>query len=281
VLLAQKFKAVSYIGAGGMGVVYRATDISLNRTVALKTLERLSGAAAERLATEARMMAVVAHPNLATIFGVERWRQTPVLVLEFFERGTLAARLGAAQPIDEMLRLGVLLAPALEQLHASGILHRDIKPSNIGLTRDEAPKLLDFGLASLVTAASREGTRSTRGRSGRETQTVDLGVTHRLAGTPLYLPPETLQGVTPNPAFDLWALSMVLFEAIAGWHPFAADSVEAVLAKVGRARVPDLSTIRRDCPAVVAAAFRGLLAADPGRRPATARDFGSVIAGLL
>jgi hypothetical protein len=143
-VLSSKFQALSYVGAGGMGVVYQAIDVTLTRLVALKTLGRLSGAAADRLAAEARMMAAVAHPNLATIFGVESWRRTPVLVLEFFERGTLGRRLVCPQPIDEVLRLGVLLAPALEQLHQSGILHRDIKPNNIGFTRDDVPKLLDF-----------------------------------------------------------------------------------------------------------------------------------------
>lgn len=284
-VLAGKFTTTAYVGAGAMGIVYRAVDTTLHRTVALKALSRLSGPAAERLASEARMMAAVAHPNLATIYGVERWRRTPILVLEYLERGSLASRLHRPMAIDEVLRLGVLLAPALGQLHDAHILHRDIKPTNIGFTRDDAPKLLDFGLASFLTAeASDAPARLQRDHSGpsetSRTQAVRLGQV-ALAGTPLYLPPEAVEGASPSPAFDLWALALVLFEAMAGRHPFAADTVAEVLDKVRRTGPLDLARFRPGCPPAVADTFRRLLAPAPEDRCGTAAELHEALQQLL
>lgn len=281
-MLFGKFQILSYVGRGGMGVVYRGLDTGLNRSVALKTLGRLSAASADRLASEARMMAAVAHPNLATIFGIEKWRHTPVLILEFLERGTLSDRLPRAWTIPEVLSLGVLLVPALEQLHQKGILHRDIKPSNIGFTRDHAPKLLDFGIASLLSESPLTDTRdapTTRGASA--TQTVRLNANVTFAGTPLYCPPELLDGAVPSAAFDLWALALVLFETIAGRHPFVADTVSDVLRNIARFESLDLRRWRRDCPAEVAEAFGRLLARDPRHRPSDAAAMRLMLTRLL
>jgi hypothetical protein len=280
--LAGKFQVVSYIGSGGMGVVYRATDTSLNRPVALKTIERLSVTAADRLASEARIMAAVAHPNLATIFGIERWRRTPVLVLEFLDGGTLADRKGGRWTVPEALRLGVLLAPALEQLHQSGVLHRDIKPSNIGFTRDHAPKLLDFGIASFLSERPERSHHAGQLRRPGTSETQAAIVAGRaVAGTPLYLPPEVLDGAVPSAAFDLWALALVMFEAIAGCHPFAAPTVEGVLQKLSSFESVDLA---RWCPGVssnVAASFDLMLSRDPARRPSTAAAMRLMVTRLL
>lgn len=280
-LLSNKFRAAAYVGSGGMGVVYEALDISLGRRVALKTLGRLSGVAVGRLETEAQMMAAVAHPNLAIIFGVERWRDTPVLVLEFCDRGTLTPRLGGPQRIDDVLRLGMLLAPALEQLHAAGILHRDIKPSNIGFTRDDTPKLLDFGLASLLTQ-SELLSPAAGSTSAPITQTQSVGIGHRrLVGTPLYLPPEALDGAFPDPGFDLWALSLLMFEAIAGRHPFADTTVPRVLGRIASLTQLDLRRLRRDCPGKIADAFQLMLSRDRDRRPRSAAELTVILATLI
>lgn len=188
--LAGKFTVLRRLGSGGMGLVYLARDEALGREVALKTLPALAPGAVSRLSDEARTMAALNHESLATIYGLEVWRDTPILVVEYLERGTLAdalARgpLGAAAAIA----LGIRLTRALEYMHARGVLHRDIKPSNIGLTLDGEPKLLDFGLAA------------------------DPGP---LAGTPAYLPPEALDGAPPDEAGDLWSLALVLVEACGG-----------------------------------------------------------------
>ena len=185
--LAGKFDVRRRLGAGGMGVVYLARDVTLGRDVALKTLPRRSGDAVSHLKDEARAMAALDHPALATIYGLEVWRGTPVLVVEHLAGGTLADRLARGTlPRADVLALGLRLADALLYMHARGLLHRDVKPSNIGFSADGVAKLLDFGLS-------------------------DAGGS--LAGTPAYLPPETLAGATPDAAVDLWGLAVVLSEA--------------------------------------------------------------------
>ena len=145
-----KFRLERLVGAGGMGVVYLAVDMVLDRHVAIKTLPSLRSESVERLHREARTMARVLHPNLALIYGTEQWRGTPMLIVEYLEGGTLRdwIRRGPV-PYAEVVDLGIVLADALDSVHASGVLHRDVKPSNIGYTSDRRPKLLDFGLALL------------------------------------------------------------------------------------------------------------------------------------
>ena len=145
-----KFRLERLVGAGGMGVVYLAVDMVLDRHVAIKTLPSLRSKSAERLHREARTMARVVHPNLALIYGTEQWRGTPMLVVEYLDGGTLRDSIRRG-PVSyaEAMELGIVLADVLDRVHASGVLHRDVKPSNIGYTTDRRPKLLDFGLALL------------------------------------------------------------------------------------------------------------------------------------
>jgi len=175
-----------------MGVVYLARDAALGRDVALKTLPAHRGDAVARLRDEARAMAALDHPALATLYGLELWRGSPVLVVEYMAGGTLAARLTKGpMRLEEILSLGITVADALAYMHAHGVLHRDVKPGNIGMTADGAVKLFDFGLAW------DEGTP---------------------AGTPAYLPREALTGAAPDEAVDLWALALVLRDAGGARH---------------------------------------------------------------
>jgi tRNA A-37 threonylcarbamoyl transferase component Bud32 len=186
-LIAGKFEVVRRLGSGGMGVVYLGRDVALDRRVALKTLPPLSDGSVERLRSEARAMAALNHAALATIYGLEVWRRTPVLVVEFFPHGTLADRLAfGALSAAAIVALGSRLADALSYMHQRGMLHRDVKPSNIGVTNDGEAKLLDFGLSSSGTAR---------------------------AGTPAYLPPEVLDGAPADRAVDLWGFARVLADA--------------------------------------------------------------------
>jgi serine/threonine-protein kinase len=270
--LAGKFRIERRVGAGGMGVVYAGRDLALGRAVALKTLSTLTAPAAERLGQEARMMAAVGHPNLATIFGLERWRSTPILIVEFLEGDTLAARMANGPlPVQPVLGMGVLLAGALDRLHNAGVLHRDVKPGNIAFSAGDVPKLLDFGLARFMSADPVRAMASATGETApSQTRTVHVagGV---VAGTPLYLPPEAVAGREPDASWDLWALSLVLYEAIAGRHPFTAPTVEEVLANIARTRVPDIRRLRPDCPDAVAKTFLSLLSPDSKHRPGCAR----------
>jgi hypothetical protein len=185
--LAGKFDVLRRRGAGGMGVVYLAHDTALGRDVALKTLPVRRSEAVARLREEARAMAALNHDALATIYGLELWRRTPVLVVEYFAGGTLAdviARRSLTR--EEVVALGIRLADALAYMHERGLLHRDVKPSNIGFTADGIAKLLDFGLSNA------DGTA---------------------AGTPGYLPPEAISGASPDTSIDLWGLAIVLLQA--------------------------------------------------------------------
>jgi hypothetical protein len=266
--LAGKFRVERRLGAGAMGVVYRGTDITLRRSVALKTLPVTSPEDSIRLRREARAMAAITHPNLALIFGAETWRGTPVLVIEYLAGGTLAEHLakGPLAPLAA-LRMCRALAGALERAHASGILHRDVKPSNIGFTEDAVPKLLDFGL---VRIAGELPVLAPHTPAHAAVQTAGSG----LIGTPLYMSPEAWMGAEPNPTFDLWSLSVVAFEAIAGRHPFERASLAETHAALCEGRRIDLPQFAGS--AVVEEMFASALAADRSRRPATARKLARV-----
>ena len=273
----RKFRLERLVGRGGMGVVYLAVDMVLDRQVAIKTLPSLRPESAERMHREARAMAAVLHPNLALIYGTEQWRGTPMLIVEYLDGGTLRDRI-RGEPVSyaEAIELGTVLADVLDSLHGSGVLHRDVKPSNIGFTGDGRPKLLDFGLALLD--RTQDAGRTAGPLSGRATEALlrsadpaaTVSVAERLVGTPLYLAPEALAGIMPQPSFDLWGLALVLDEAIAGRHPFAADDAAAVLVAAERADVPDIRDYRPTCPVGLAAFLRDALSPNVSRRPASA-----------
>ncbi len=229
-VLLGKFRVERRLGTGGMGVVYRATDLTLGRAVALKTLPRVLPDAARRIRSEARTMASVVHPNLAHIHGFEAWRGVPVLVVEYLEGGTLADRLraGPLTPVA-VADLGLRLVGALAYMHQAGVLHRDVKPSNIGFTADGIPKLLDFGLARVLEEAADWGSDAdapgarVRPVAG-DAEAVSVRVrtkTGHLVGTPAYLPPAAFEGALPSPGFDAWALTLSLYEAATGTRDFA------------------------------------------------------------
>ena len=209
-ILAGKFQLQRRLGAGGMGVVYLARDVTLGRDVALKTLPRRGADAVLRLRNEARAMAALNHSALATIYGVEIWQGTPVLVVEHLARGTLADRLRKASLTrDETIALGIRLTDALVYMHDRGLLHRDIKPSNIGFTADGTAKLLDFGLSDTEATA---------------------------AGTPGYLPPDARSGALPDAATDLWSVGVVLQQTCGAHDAALASFFQRALASEPAAR---------------------------------------------
>jgi hypothetical protein len=277
-----KFRVDRFIGSGGTGVVYHAVDMALDRQVAIKTLPAIRLEHASRLHREARAMANVLHPNLALIYGAEQWKGTPILIFEYLEGGTLSdSLLRGPLMLEEVLDLGTLLADALDRVHASGVLHRDIKPSNIGYTSDGVPKLLDFGLAAIL---DRSRDRSTPpavlptdpGLIAELTwgvhPTTSLTLTQQLVGTPLYLSPEALSGREPEASFDLWSLNLVLYEAFAGRHPFANETILEVVTRIQRGTIPDIRSFRPDCPSTFAAFLSDALSPAAERRPATASE---------
>jgi len=282
-----KFAVQRKVGAGGMGVVYLANDLALNRPVALKTLTRLSHDSVTRLRQEARAMAAVEHPNLAVIHGVETWLGMPILVCEFFAGGTLADRLRVGPlAVGELCRVGSLLAGALNHLHRSGLLHRDIKPSNIGFTSQGVPKLFDFGLARLlepqVSSAGQPDTTTKLPVPGDRSSAwgVDVDPLTEVVGTAAYLSPEATLGGAARPALDVWALALTLYQALTGVQPFPADNVAAILRAIRETDVPDARTHRPDCPASLAELLSECLIRDQATRLRKAGVLGQRLARL-
>lgn len=267
------FQVQRRIGQGGMGVVYLARDLRLERPVALKTLPCLSPRDVDAIRAEARAMAALDHPQVAVLYGLEDWRGTPVLVVEYLPGGTLATRLATgALPLREALGLGISIADALAALHDRGWLHRDVKPSNIGFGRGGGPKLLDFGLTRWMTSAPTDAHAAGQ-------RSDDDGPAGGLAGTPLYLSPEAIDGEHPGEHDDVWALSMVLVEMIAGEHPFRARTRDAVIERLRR-RIPlDLHAGAR-IPAPVADVLLRALHPERRHRIARARELAAALRTL-
>ena len=282
-VLLGKLELRERLGAGGMGLVYLAFDRELERAVAVKTLPRVSEEATQRLRQEARSMAAVSHPAVAVIHGVDSWQGLPFLVVEHLAGGTLARRLGSRWEPGDALRLGVDLADALDAVHRRGLLHRDIKPSNIGFDAEGHPKLLDFGLARLIplpeglSAGNRPAEELTWAHLTESAASRSRG----FAGTPLYLSPEVIAGGTPGPLQDLWSLSVVLFELIAGRHPFRTRGVEETLDRIRRGRLEDVRRWAPGCPEEVALLFARALHRDPGKRPASAAALEAELRAVL
>jgi serine/threonine protein kinase len=261
-----------------MGVVYRARDVSLSRDVAIKVLPRVSHQAVRRLRREARAAARLIHPNLGLIFAAETWRGTPMLVLEFLDGGTLEERIACGQiPVADLVGWGIQLAGALEAAHSQGLLHRDIKPSNIGFTSRGVPKLLDFGLVRLLDETATDAAEP--GLAGpfdpldsAASAMTNLTASGRVAGTAPYLSPEAVQGEPPAPGFDVWGLTITLFEALTGENPFAMSPVERAFNLILTTPLPDPRLLRPDCPEAAAAFFLKALSKSPWERPSSARE---------
>jgi eukaryotic-like serine/threonine-protein kinase len=211
------FEILSWIGAGGMGQVYRARDTRLDRLVALKLLAPDLHADPRLLARfeqEARALSRLTHPHICVLLDVGRGTMPdgtdqPFLVMELVEGDTLAACLtGGRLPLDQALEAGIQIAEALAAAHAHGIVHRDLKPANIMLTR-AGVKLLDFGLAGIRSPAARARGDALVGDGGR----VD---TRPIAGTPPYMAPEQIRGDATDARTDLFALGAVLYEMLTG-----------------------------------------------------------------
>lgn len=279
-VLAGKFMLEGRVGAGAMGVVYRARDIHLDREVAIKTLPHMSSDQAHWLRREAKAIAAVVHANLALIYGAESWHGVPMLVFEFLPGGTLADRLARGRlPIGETISLGLALSDVLGAIHRAGILHRDVKPTNVGLTAAHVPKLLDFGIARLtadpVARLPEDGIERVVARITGEFATRDSSAhlatpEGQMVGTPLYMSPEALNAEAPSPAFDIWSADVVLFEAIAGRHPVREPSLSKALRRIEACDFPDIREFVPSIDPAVSAFFQDAFARDKSRRPASA-----------
>jgi len=272
------FRLEQRIGAGGMGVVYRAVDMQLRRTVAIKALPRVTPARVARLRNEARAMAAVTHTNLAIVHGIEMWQDIPFLVQEYLAGGTLGQRLAASRPATaDVLKLVITLAELLQYLHGHGIIHCDIKPSNIGFTEQGVVKLLDFGLAHVLRDDHMREPQSTT--VGRATGVLDLP--RAIAGTPQFMSPEAIRGETASPLIDLWALCVLLYQSLTGRYPFDGVDDAAIFARTLDGRPPDLDRVRPDLVHTFGPFFERAFALNPENRHKDAAALASDLDRLL
>ena len=268
------YEVLTALGAGAMGEVYRARDTNLGRDVAIKVLPASFANDPDSVARsvrEARLLAALNHPHIATIHGFEQADGVRALVMELVEGPTLAERLQEAQhkggtglPIAEALRVAGEIAEALESAHEKGIIHRDLKPANIKLTRDGNVKVLDFGLAK---AFSKEGAGEGLAALPTITASQPLG---SIVGTPAYMSPEQARGETVDKRTDIWAFGCVLYEVLAGRRAFRGKTLSDTIAVILE-RDPEWADLPRDTPLAIRRLLRRCLDKDSKRR---VRDIG-------
>jgi serine/threonine protein kinase/WD40 repeat protein len=258
------YQVLEILGRGGMGVVLKARDPALDRTVAIKILTPALGHGAtsrRRFAREARAAAAVGHEHIVAIHAVDEFRGLPYLVMQYVPGRSLQERLDASGPLEvkEILRIGTQAARALAAAHAQGVVHRDIKPANILLENCiEKVKLTDFGLARAIDDAS----------------LTQSGV---IAGTPQYMAPEQAQGNAVDARADLFALGLVLYAMAAGRPPFRADSAMAVLKRVCENPHRPIRQLNPDVPDWLEALIDRLLAKNPDDRFQTATEVADLL----
>ena len=264
----------SPLGAGGMGEVYRATDTTLDRDVAIKVLPEGHAHDPERLARfqrEAKTLAALNHPHIAHIFGLERIGGVSALVLELVEGPTLADQIaGTGLSVDEALRLAHQIAEALEAAHAQDIVHRDLKPANIKVTPDGTVKVLDFGLAKIIGPPQGGPQAGARSADGGALAGLSLSPTITtpamtgigvILGTAAYMSPEQAKGREADERSDVWAFGCVLFEMLTGTRAFDGDDVSDTLASVLKSE-PNWSRLPADLPLAIRTLLQRCLVKD-------------------
>ena len=266
------------IGVGGMGEVYRATDTNLGRQVAIKVLPDTFLHDPERLARferEARTLASLNHPNIASIYGLEKAGGIRGLVMELVEGPTLAERIAQGPfAIEEALPIAKQIAEALEAAHEQGIVHRDLKPANVKVRPDGTVKVLDFGLAKALEPAGAPSPGMTQSPTiTSPAMMTGIGV---LLGTAAYMSPEQARGKAVDKRTDVWAFGAVLYEMLTGKRAFPGDDVSDVLASV-LAREPDWTMLPAGLSPVVASYIKRCLHKDRKQR---IRDIGDVALAL-
>ena len=246
--IISHFRVIEKLGAGGMGVVYKAVDTRLDRPVALKFLpDNLAqdSQALERFRREARAASALNHPGICTIYDIGEQDSRTFIAMEFMDGETLRSHIhGKALPLEETLKLGIQIAEALDAAHAEGIIHRDIKPANIFVTKRGQAKVLDFGLAKLVP----KGVAVTGADFGDETpdSTSIVGI---ISGTPSYMSPEQVRGDNLDPRTDIFSLGLLLYEMAAGRQAFGGGTGGAIIEAVLTQSPVPARSINPDIPA--------------------------------
>ena len=281
------YRLTEKIGEGGMGVVWKAVDTTLDREVAIKILPDGFAADPERLARfarEARLLASLNHPNVAAIYGIHevpepdsssRTCATHFLAMELIDGEDLQQRMTrGALPIEEALRVALEIAQGFEAAHARGIVHRDLKPANVRLSLDGGVKVLDFGLAK---ALAPDVADDSAAPSMSPTMTSTGTVAGMILGTASYMSPEQAKGKPVDRRADIWSFGVVLFELFSGRRLFEGESISETLAAV-LLKDPDWSALPSNTPAKVRRLLQRCLTRDPKNR---LQDIGEARIALL
>lgn len=245
------YQIIEKIGEGGMGIVYKAKDTTLERTVAIKFLPRQTATQAEerqRFYIEAKAAAALNHPNIATTHAIEEVEDDVFIVMEYIEGQELKQKIDAGPlPVEDAIHIILQIANGLQEAHKKGIVHRDIKSANIMLTGSGQIKIMDFGLAKV--------------RGGA--QVTQIGTT---LGTAAYMSPEQARGEDVDHRTDIWSLGVVLYETIAGQLPFKGHYEQAVLYSILNEDPESITCLRRGVPTELEAIMNKALAKSPNER---------------
>jgi len=258
-VVADRYRLGPSLGRGGMAEVREATDLRLQRAVAVKFLDPSLASQPElrmRFEDEARSAARLNHPAVVQVFDSGEWEGRPYLVMELLSGRTLAAELAEGPlPLARVRAVAADVLGALAAAHAAGIIHRDVKPANLLLTDDGSVKVSDFGIAKadpLLGAGEDRGPAPT--------------IAGQVLGTPAYLSPERLAGHPATPASDVWSVGVVCWEALAGHRAYPDGAPITVAMAVMSTDLPPVTSVRPDTDAALARAVDGALRRDPADR---------------
>lgn len=264
------YEIVALIGSGGMGEVYRARDPRLHRDVAVKVLRGAGSGNNEQFLLEARAVAAISHPNIMAVHDYGEADGMPYIVYELLEGESLRARLvRGSLPWRHAVDVAADIATGLAAAHAKGIVHGDMKPENVFITHEGRVTLVDFGLARLVHP------------EGANDVTAPLQVSGGITGTLAYMAPELLEGESPAPASDVFALGCVLYEMITGRQAFASTSPLATITKILNSEPEPIGDSMRDVPLDIIAIIERSLSKLPANRFASARDLALTLKTLV
>ncbi len=264
------YEITGAIGAGGMGEVYRARDMRLDRIVAIKVLPaHLAGRAElrERFDREAKTIASLNHPHICTLYDTGHQDEIDFLVMEYLEGETLAQRLQkGALPIQQVLQYAIEISDALDKAHRKGITHRDLKPGNIMLTKS-GTKLLDFGLAKLAQEAVPATPES-------QLPTMKSGITGEgtILGTLQYMAPEQVEAKEVDARTDIFAFGAVVYEMATGKKAFEGKTQASLIAKILETEPPPISSLQPMTPPALDRVVKKCLAKEPEKRWQAASD---------
>ena len=262
-LLGGRYRIIALLGRGGMGEVYRATDLTLGQSVALKFLPEEAAhnqRLLERFHGEVRVARLVSHPNVCRVYDIGEVEGMPFISMEYVDGEDLASlllRIGRL-PADKALETARKLCAGLAAAHDRGVIHRDLKPQNIMMNKRGEVLIMDFGLAAIADQLSGAEVRN---------------------GTPAYMSPEQLKGAGVTAKSDIYALGLVLYELFTGKRPYEASSLRQLIDLQDSAQLTSMSSVAADIDPAVQKIVRRCLAPDPAKRPASALAVAAALPG--